>query len=101
MKKTKTINPMKASILILMLIMKLQQNTRVGKKEDFVWALQVLESLPKEKLVAICEHPEVRIKFTSATFDDVDEEDLVSVIVSDTTPELLLKVLKEMGYERK
>lgn len=71
------------------------------KKEDFAWVIQVLESLPKEKLVAICEHPEVRIRFTSGTFDDVDEEQLVNVVLSDTTPKVLLKVLKEMGYERK
>lgn len=38
------------------------------EKEDFVWALKILESLPKEKLIEICQDPKVQLRFT----DDSD-----------------------------
>jgi hypothetical protein len=44
------------------------------KKEDFIWALKILESLPREKLIKLCEHPEIDIRFTHSTWDEVDEE---------------------------
>jgi hypothetical protein len=71
------------------------------KKEDFIWALKILESLPKEKLIELCQHPEIDIRFTYSTWDEVDEEQLVAVLISDVPPNTLLNVIKKVIIEKK
>jgi hypothetical protein len=64
------------------------------KKEDFVWALKVLESLPKEKLIEICKDPRIDIKFTVKD-EYLDERTLVETLILDSDTEDLLFVLKK------
>jgi len=70
------------------------------KKEDFIWSLKILESLPREKLIKLCEHPEIDIRFTYSTWDEVDEEQLIAVLISDVPPDTLLNVIKKVIIEK-
>jgi len=69
------------------------------KKEDFIWALKILESLPKEKLIELCQHPEIDIK-PSGGWGGWDEEQLVAVLISDVPPDTLLNVIKKVIIEK-
>jgi hypothetical protein len=64
------------------------------QKEDFIWALKILESLSKKDLIKICNHPAVQIKFINSSWDKVDEEEIIGAIISDIKPDLLLSILK-------
>jgi hypothetical protein len=67
------------------------------KKEDFVWALKVLESLPKEKLIEICKDPRIDLKFTGKDWETTtDEEEIIGALIADYPPNILLPVLKEL-----
>lgn len=71
------------------------------QKEDFIWALKVLESLPKEKLIEICEDPQIQLRFIDIDknkpedWDKIDEEQIVSALISDYGPDTLLPILKK------
>jgi hypothetical protein len=64
------------------------------EKKDFVWALKVLESLPKEKLLEICKDSRIDIKFT-VKYECLDERALVETLIFDSDPQDLLSVLKK------
>jgi hypothetical protein len=65
------------------------------RKEDFIFVLSVLESLPKEKLIEICKSPEIQLRFSGDNWEKiVDEEDIVSALISDYSPEDLIWVAK-------
>jgi hypothetical protein len=69
------------------------------EKEDFIWILKILESLPQEKLIKLCEHPEIDIK-TSGGWGGWDEEQLIAVLISDVHPDTLLNVIKKVIIEK-
>jgi hypothetical protein len=67
------------------------------KKEDFVWALKVLESLPKEKLIEICKNPRIDLKFTRKDWETTtEEEEIIGALIADYPPNILLPVLREL-----
>jgi hypothetical protein len=67
------------------------------KKEDFVWALKVLESLPKENLIEICKDPRIDLKFTGKDWETTtDEEEIIGALIADYPPNILIPVLREL-----
>jgi len=66
------------------------------KKEDFVWALKILELLPREKLIQICKDPRIELRFTGENWEETTpEEEIVGALISDYPPDILINVLKE------
>jgi hypothetical protein len=71
------------------------------RKEDFIFVLSVLESLPKEKLIEICKSPEIQLRFSGDNWEKiVDEEEIIGALISDYPPEDLILVAKKWGLDR-
>jgi len=60
------------------------------EKEDFVWALKILELLPREKLIQICKDPRIELRFTGENWGKTTlEEEIVSALISDYSLDIL------------
>ena len=74
---------------------------RPGEYHDrvvFGWVVERLETMSREELVALLDRPEIGIAFGGANWRQLTpHEELVSVLISDVEPQVLLQVL---GYSR-
>ncbi len=92
-------------------------------REDFVWIVEKLETMPKEKLLSLCDLPQIQLQFldirkldqnktakgmSTEYFDQVmkenpdswkeieDEDQIIRALVGDYTPDILISAIKEV-----
>ena len=64
---------------------------------DFAWAVEKLETMSQEKLVAICKLPEITLRFTGENWEtETDDEQIISAILADYDADLVMKILRNL-----
>jgi hypothetical protein len=66
-------------------------------KADFVWAVEQLETMSREQLIALCKMPSVHLRFSGEHWEnDTPEEELISALLADYFPQIVLSAIRDI-----
>ncbi len=69
------------------------------QKEDFIWTLKILESLPKNELLKICKYFENKLQLTppALRWEDLQKDKLIDLILSEIHPQIVIRILNDLN----
>jgi hypothetical protein len=61
------------------------------------WVLEKLEGMPREKLITLCNLPEIQLSFTGDDWKETTpEEEIISALISDFSLQDLMTAIKKL-----
>jgi hypothetical protein len=64
---------------------------------NFAWAVEQLETMPREQLIALCKTPSIHLRFIGEHWEkDTPEEEIISAILADYPPDVLLPAIRSI-----
>ncbi|MDD4762051.1 MAG: hypothetical protein PHZ25_03465 [Candidatus Pacebacteria bacterium] len=66
-------------------------------RNDFKEMLEIMEDMPLEKLVEICDRPDIQLRFCSNDWrKKVPKEEIISALLADFPKSKIAKIVKEI-----
>lgn len=67
------------------------------EQNDFAWAVEQLETIPREKLIMVCKSPNINLTFYDKNWEKTTpDEQIIIALLTDYSPYTLVSVLKQI-----